>query len=416
MTISNTLYKLPKDIPLKNTDLYIDLIVHGQGVFIFRYNDAYSPCVFLLHNKKSEPEGLKIELTKYAVNINRLPRNEPLIDEKNNQGLSNKNGAYYWLSVDSHNQRIYVGIGEPRRETHIYSYQFPVNDKTIFKKNREFLESLVTISIPNESYSLKSLKLLRDPITFNVPLIVKNTDELTMNDVALGAVMPKPNLSVTCQKLFDCVAGKKFVLDDKDFPDFSKAIEYSIVTPGCWCNKTLINKSTEFGNDPKETYLRITLGQNNGESPGIPYVMEIWPIGHYSPVHNHAGANAIIRVLHGSINVSLYAFLSQDKIFPFADKTLKKNDITWISPTLNQIHQLKNFESNTETCITIQCYMYDDDNKKHYDYFDYLDENTKKQQYDPDSDMDFVKFKHTMRLEWDNRSVSDIMKSCFTRN
>ena len=40
MTISNTLYKLPKDIPLKNTDLYIDLIVHGQGVFLFNLNEC----------------------------------------------------------------------------------------------------------------------------------------------------------------------------------------------------------------------------------------------------------------------------------------------------------------------------------------------------------------------------------------
>ena len=25
------------------------------------------------------------------------------------------------------------------------------------------------------------------------------------------------------------------------------------------------------------------------------------------------------------------------------------------------------------TCVTIQCYMYDEDNHKHYDFFDYLD-------------------------------------------
>ena len=99
----------------------------------------------------------------------------------------------------------------------------------------------------------------------------------------------------------------------------------NIVTEGCICNTILQNKSREFNKDKPnflETYLRITLGQNNGESPGIPYVMEIWPIGHYSPIHNHGGANAIIRVLHGNIHVKLYPFLCSQKepIKTFAEK------------------------------------------------------------------------------------------------
>jgi len=29
----------------------------------------------------------------------------------------------------------------------------------------------------------------------------------------------------------------------------------------------------------KKAYLRITMGKGMGESPGIPYVLEIWPKG-----------------------------------------------------------------------------------------------------------------------------------------
>ena len=47
--------------------------------------------------------------------------------------------------------------------------------------------------------------------------------------------------------------------------------------------------------------------------------------------------------------------------------------------------------------------MYEDDNKKHYDYFDYLDSNGDKQQYEPDSDMDFINFKELMQKEWNNQ-------------
>ena len=144
------------------------------------------------------------------------------------------------------------------------------------------------------------------------------------------------------------------------------------------------------------------MGKNDGESPGIPYVMEIWPVGHYSPIHNHSSANAVIRVLQGEINVTLFPFLS-DKIKPFGEANFHFDQSTWISTNLNQIHQLKNMEYNSMACITIQCYMYDETDNLHYDYFDYVDEQGKIQHYNPDSDMGFVEFKEIIRQEWLNK-------------
>jgi hypothetical protein len=227
-----------------------------------------------------------------------------------------------------------------------------------------------------------------------------------MDDVAGPDYLPSAWLSPAAQTLYNCIAGDSFVLNTPEFPDFTDAIEYSIRTPGLWCNTRLNEKATEFGSsNPNETYLRITLGQNNGESPGIPYVMEIWPVGNYSPIHNHGGANAVIRVLHGNIHVSLYPFLcnSPGGVDPFATKNFKAGDITWISPTLNQVHKLENTENSAHACMTIQCYLYDTSNTEHYDYFDYLGEKYVKHQYEPDSDMDFNEFKHKIRAEWDAR-------------
>jgi len=136
--------------------------------------------------------------------------------------------------------------------------------------------------------------------------------------------------------------------------------------------------------------------------------MEIWPVGHFSPIHNHSGANAVIRVLHGSINVSLFPFLCEDKegIESFGQINFNKDDITWISANVNQTHQLKNLETNKDTCITIQCYMYDENDVAHYDYFDFIDSDGIKQQYTPDLDMDFIDFKKLMKQEWDaNKNV-----------
>jgi hypothetical protein len=51
--------------------------------------------------------------------------------------------------------------------------------------------------------------------------------------------------------------------------------------------------------------------------------------------------------------------------------------------------------------------MYDKEDKSHYDYFDYIDSDGKKQQYEPDSDMDFMDFKELMKNEWKNKKSNE---------
>jgi uncharacterized cupin superfamily protein len=383
MPVSHNLLESDNDIPL---------IVKGQGVFVFQAIE----CAAFTFFSNDMDKGLSVEFNEDGVSVIARPSCKPLTDPKNNRGLVDIPGAYYWFSLDAQNQTLYAGIGEPRLETVIYKYEF---SPTLRQSDKAFLESLSHIVLHADS-DTNPLKILRDPITATVPLRVKDTAHLTMEDVASASVMPVANLPPMSQKLYNCIAGPKFVLDTDDFPDFYQAIEYSIATPGRWCYETLKRKANEFNKNkpnPLETYLRITLGQNNGESPGIPYVMEIWPGGHYSPVHAHAGAEAVIRVLEGRINVSLFPFLSGG-VKPFGVAEFAPGDIMWISPTLNQTHQLKNM--GTMTCVTIQCYMYDEANKVHYDYFDYLDNGANVRQYEPDSDMDFLEFKKLMRKEW----------------
>ena len=369
----------------------MELLVKGQGVVIFKNS---SPTINICFYDKTKRNVLHFVITN---RIKVYCNNVKCYDPSNKSGVLQLPGAYYWISVDAQNQKIFAGVGEPRLETATYNYSFVIN-----KENKRFLESLTFVECDEASIIMKRLK---DSITQRIPLTVKNTDDLTMIDIAKGNYLPKANLSIISQKLYDCISGKNFSLNDEFF-DFVGAIENSIATPGLWCNAMLKRKVNEFSEgDPKETYLRITLGQNNGESPGVPYVMEIWPVGHYSPIHSHANTNAIIRVLNGKIHVKLYPFLcgKRDGVAPFGSADFKKGDITWISPTLNQTHQLYNLPSNTETCITIQCYMYDEDNRKHYDYFDYLDTNGHIHQYEPDSDLDFITFREIMKMEWEKR-------------
>jgi len=413
MTYSNPALKAPLSKPLKASDTSIPLLVNGQGTLLFSNNDNTKPCAFFVYNA-DKSDGYNVQLTPENVNVSRISTLDKYVDSTNSSGLTNLPGAYYWFSLDAQNQTLRVGVGEARVETIIYKYTFLFTDDADRKANKLFIESLNTIQISQESSALQPIKLLRDPVTNLLASEVKNTEEISMLDIALGLYLPKANLSLGAQQLYDCISGKQFILDAPDFPDFVQAIEYSIKTPGCYCYERLREKSTEFNKDKPnllETYLRITLGQNNGESPGIPYVMEIWPVGHYSPIHNHGGADAVIRVLNGEINVSQFPFLStSNTVKPFAVTDYHKDQITWISPTLNQVHQLKNLPENAYTCITIQCYLYEQSDNAHYDYFDYIDGDGKQQQYEPDSDMDFAHFRNKMKVEWTNRLKPSIMQ------
>lgn len=362
----------------------VQLRVAGQCVFVFDSSSS-TKCSFEFKDN-SGSTLLSVTWTNSAVEVLACDRCH---DPSNTKGLTDISGAYYWFSVDAQNMMLHAGIGEPRPETIIYSYKFA------YASYKRYLDNIRNVTCSEE---VRMRMLLKDPIPKKVPFSVKNMHELTMHNIATGSYMPVANLAEVSQKMYKCIAGRKFVLNDASFPEFSRAIQKSIVTPGAWCYETLLKKANEFGKpNPEETYLRITLGMNGGESPGIPYVMEIWPAGHYSPVHSHASADAVIRVLHGSIHVSQYPFLS-DSVKPFAEADFVKDDITWISPLLNQTHQLKNITK--DVCVTIQCYMYEKNDKAHYEYFDYLDAEGVQQQYEPDSDMGFLEFKETIRKEW----------------
>lgn len=313
-------------------------------------------------------------------------------------GLDASLACPYWFSFDCHNRLVRYGKGEMRLGTMLASCQLPPPPE----KGEDPWVWITGIRDVEVAADLAYVELWKDPVTIELPMRVVPHDSITMEDMAYGRVTVPASLTLTGQKLYDNVAGSSFVLDTPDFPNFSAAIKASILDKDGWCAKVLEKKANEFGKyDPDMTYLRITLGTNQGESPGIPFVMEIWPSGNYSPIHNHGGSDAVIRVLHGEITVSLFAFLAPEETTPFAMKTFVKEDVTWISARLNQVHQLKNNDGD-EPCITIQCYLYAEGNDEHHPFFDYLGDG-RIEYFDPNSDADFLTFKRTMQEEWARR-------------
>lgn len=296
-----------------------------------------------------------------------------------------------WVSLDSYNGRLYFGQGEVRKETVIHEFNFDV-------KALSWAKELKYINYFGPECDVE---ILRDAIVVNTPLKIVSMDEMTIDMVASCEAIVPANLSPECQKLYANVAGKAFTLKT-DFP-FTDAINESIKNENGWCYKKIQEKANEFGKpDVNATYLRITLGLNQGNSPGVPYVIEIWPSNHYSPIHNHGGVNAIIKVLDGEITTYLYSYFDKENTTPFGECLFKEGDVTYITPELNQTHRLKNLNPN-RACITIQCYLYKNRDNLHYEYFDYIENDGKRTgHFDPNSDMEFEKFRETMRQEWND--------------
>lgn len=366
-------------------------IVKGQGVialenplktdFFIKISQGYESLIL----RVSHSTGLEVVKSIDSIEKHLFSNHDIHIDPDPE--------ACYWYSLDGLNRVLKFGIGEVR------------NGLTLFNEiiDLPWLEDVESCEF---SLDLIPIEIYRDPITVDPPLRVVPSDFVSIEDVAENRYLVSANLNASCQSLYANISGTNFKLNTPDFPDFTEAIEASIRSENGWCNQVLKSKATEFGGDDiLETYLRITLGVNQGDSPGIPYVIEIWPPNHFSPIHKHGNANAVIRVLHGEITVNLYPMLSKYHEVPFAIDTFKKDEVTWISPRYNQVHKLHNTNLSGPSCITIQCYQYGDDNTVHYPYFDYINEKEQIEQFVPNSDAGYMEFKAIIRKEWDSKST-----------
>ena len=127
--------------------------------------------------------------------------------------------------------------------------------------------------------------------------------------------------------------------------------------------------------------------------------LEIWPKSNYSPMHNYGNANAVIKVLHGSIRVEVYNKHTKDsKAKPIKILDLCKNYVTWIDRNWYQKHQLQNVSD--DYCATIQCYNYDSGDTTHWSHFDYISANEIIAEFIPNSDFGLHEMRNQVMAEY----------------
>ena len=385
-----------------------ELEVEGQGSVGFQLN-ADGPVKFRFAPESGDSLPLVFSVEAGGMGIFYEGEKTP-IAYTTEQGVDVGRKQTYWISINKNLSTIKCGTGYVINALTQLEYTAADGD-TKFEGMIDNLKTIASSGV-NPRDTKMELVYWKYPVTVDLPPLVVANSEITLANLDTDNKTVVQNLSDECQKLFANVAGSNIQLNTPDFPDFSEAIDYSIRTKGCVCYNMLKSKVSEFSgegapkNDANETYLRVTLGTNKGDSPGVPYVMEIWPGGHYSPVHNHSNANAVIKVLHGSLTTFWFKSLEKEDDVPYTSAQCKSGDVTWLSDRQFQTHRLFNHNvgNNNEPgppCVTVQCYMYNDEDDQHYEYFDYLDDVTKEtKQFEPNSDWDYLEFKQLLFAEY----------------
>ncbi|KAK6504449.1 hypothetical protein TWF506_002646 [Arthrobotrys conoides] len=352
---------------------------------------------------------LVLKITNSTVSFSQEDKDgnaTPLIDESvRPEGnpyvptIAPKDGTVYWLSVDRSNRVLRYG-------KHYTCKALTLMEVKLDSQLDLWLEHLGPVEV--DDGASPQVKISRLPVIVDLPPTVVTNEEVSLRDLSLRRVTTWANLPEACQKLYHNVAGKNVTLESPDFEGFADAIHKSVTTEGYWGHSKLKSKCKDPNNveidEFRHKYLRITIGSHTGNSPGIPYVMEVWPPRHRSPIHDHGNACAVIRILSGAIQCTWY-----DAVIGGAEPTklgepvvLKKDKITWIGDNQYQVHALEN--TKEETCVTLQCYAFTDDNNLHVEKFQYIDAKSKdKAPFTPNSDCTFEDFYTYMKWEWDNK-------------
>ena len=246
----------------------------------------------------------------------------------------------------------------------------------------------------------------KTPLTCNWSPFVLDSSKITLFDLDSNNYTFSASLPSACRELYQNVVQDGVCLDwppGVEKYKLTHAIRHSLENERGILHKKLLEKAGEFGAKNK-TYLRITLGRSHGNSPGIPYVLEIWPKGHGSPIHSHGNSYAVIKVVHGGLTISIYNKHVKSEDEPrLLHFDVKQGDVTWTSPNWYQTHKLWN--STNDYCATIQCYQYGDNNDRHWPYFNYISCKGTIEEFLPNSDFTFREMREKVLKEYQDSMV-----------
>ena len=400
---------------------------NGVGTFIYTekiFNSAWVD-IYLTLKKESnhEPptdEFIKLRILSEGFQFSiKLPGKpieivEASSDKKN--GIEEEKTASYWLSVDRDGYVVKYGKGYIMLQTTCGTMDF--SDEKYKEMLEEIKKTFCNAALPlyvmvftDSEISMqgamidceKTFQFKNYPLAGNKPQLVKDSSKVTMFDLDRGEFTFSDDLPMACRELYNIIKGLDLEFPENPVIKLSDAMHYSINTKGKFLQRILESKKGEFG-DPSKVYVRVTMGPDLRTGPGIPYVLEIWPSGCRSPIHNHGSACAIIKVLFGQIQISVYnkATNPATEMEPLLRFDGKPGDITWMDDNWYQAHELRN--TSNDFCATIQSYRYEANDGIRWPGFDYIQDGVECEQetFLPTSDATFITMRQTVLKEFED--------------
>jgi hypothetical protein len=275
------------------------------------------------------------------------------------------------------------------------------------KKGYELLSNIKHLELDENIHVQERICLVEHFVKDREPIILTKKPDFI--DFDRNLVFPS-DLPEEGKKLYDRIEN----LGNSDIDKkLIEAINFSLYTKDCLLYERLKEKKLNQ-KDPNMTYLRVPFGYDVGASgqPGQPIVLEIWPKGHYSPVHNHGDAVAVIKLLSGTLKSEWYNPLSDnynEKPKVIKSAILHKNDLTWMTPCYYQTHKLISIDKD-KAGVSIQGYAHIHSSnlyEKYKDFFNFiLPPSPKLIEFYPNRDFifDFKEFLNITISELDSKN------------
>lgn len=280
----------------------------------------------------------------------------------------NSTDSYIWISIEGHMEDekfnmsyfIKVGYGYVMQNNLLFSFVPSNPEAKKFVKEIEFIDIDRDVLISDYVSFICFTSFFRDR---NPALVVR----ANLHDLNRGFIVPA-NLPNEGQALYNTIK------DVNIEPEVIDAINYSLDNEGCELYNKLNSKSTFSKKNTKSSYIRVSLNSKLFSSPGLPFVLEIWPKGHSSPIHNHGDSVAVIKVLKGSLLSKFYNPLPNMSYYEpelIREDYLHETNFTWMTPDFYQTHLLLNYRDDSAT-ITFQSYSHLEDSDDSDEKFNYI--------------------------------------------
>ena len=422
---------------MTNKTRKVNFPINGQGVFIYTAHKKSNFSIYVTPDKlKDDDDDVNWAPTKeneeeytfetyivLHVNENSVQfairkkndESENLLTEKYGKEIGVEVAVLvsYWFSYDRDGLILKYGKGHVMKETTHLEHDFLAGMSEEEKKatrkelypffNADKKKSVIVKSATSALdaaatlYVTPRFQFRPNPFTCNYCPFVMDSSKVTLFDLDRDEHMFSCSLPSACQELYGNIKSLTLEYPENPVMKLSDAIRYSIETKGMTLYKKIKEKAGEF------PYLRVTLGPDQRTAPGIPYVLEIWPSGSKSPVHNHGGACAVIKNLFGRISVNIFNKLKdppERDPKPIKKFDLKQDQITWIGPNWYQTHRLVN--NTGDFCATIQCYRYEESDMIHWPGFDFVEERQdfELEEFYPNSDFTFINIRGIVLKEY----------------